>query len=98
MPLRLHVTAHYSKCQPRRAKSQNEPGDNRVKRPLPRRIDVWMARLQCEQFATVMKNESRPGNNHSRTHTAKVALDKRNHIALGIGNTQISGVPRSQCR
>jgi hypothetical protein len=81
--LRLHRAAHHAEAEPRLAVFRHEGGNDRVERALARRVAVRAALLQHEQLAAILQDEAQPRRCHARAHAAVVALDQRDHHAVG---------------
>jgi hypothetical protein len=60
MPLRLHVAPHQAEAEPGLAVLGDEPGDDRVKRPLARLQVIGMGLIEGKEASPVLEREAQP--------------------------------------
>ena len=53
-----------------------KPGNDGVKRPFARRVNIGVARLHREKFAAILKHKAEPGHDDAAAHAAIVALNE----------------------
>ena len=92
MTLRLHRAAHQAETEPRRAVLEHEGRDDRLERPLARRVVVRVAGAQGEHLAPVLKREAETRHHDAGAHTAVITLDERHHVAARVGRREINRV------
>src|ERR1700730_12092934 len=92
MALRLHVTSHHAKSEPRFALLHHESRNEGVERTFARRIHIGMSRLHGKQFTSILKSEAETGDDDAGAHAAIITLNDRNHITVLVRNTEISGI------
>ena len=92
MALRLHPAAHDAKRFPRFAIFHDEPGNDGLKRPFARRVNIGVARLHREKLAAILKHEAEPGHDDAAAHAAIIALNERYHVAFVIGGAHVNRV------
>ncbi|OLS60117.1 hypothetical protein PSEMO_50190 [Pseudomonas putida] len=90
MPLGLHIPPHHPKRPERFPVLGQEPRNDRVKGLLPRQKTIGMRRIQTELLPPILQRNPTPRQHHPRPKPVIVALNKRNHIPLGIRRSQIN--------
>src|SRR5436309_10508911 len=91
MGLRLVPSAHDAEGDadlPMRHKGRNDG----VQRSLVPGQNIWARRIQGEQAASVLENETCGCRYDARTKRSEVALNVRDHVALGIDGAKIGRV------
>ena len=75
-----------------------KPGNDRLERTFARRVDVRVARLHRKQLAAILEHEPESGNDDAAAHSAIIALDEADHVALVIGGAEVDRVAVFQRR
>ncbi len=92
LALRLHVAAHDAEGHPGLAVFGGEAGDDGLEGALAGGVDVGMAVLEGEEFATVLEHEAEAVGDEAGAHAAEVGLDLRDHDAVFVGDGEVGGV------
>ena len=61
-------------------------------RSFPWREHVWMAFLEPEIRASVLKRETAAGGDYGATEPAVVAIYKRHAVALGVSHGEVDSI------
>src|SRR5215472_11412126 len=94
MSLWLHIAAHDTECFPWFAIFHHESGNDGVKRTLAGRVRIRVLRVHREKFAAVLKHEAKTRYDNAAAHSAIIALDERDHVALVVSRAEINGIAR----
>ena len=87
--LRLHRAAHHAERAPQLAVAEQEPGDDRVERPLPRPQPVRMSRLRREAPRPVLEHDPRVAREHAGAPVVVGRLDQRDGVAVAVDHAEV---------
>ena len=73
-------------------------GDDGVKGPFARGVNIRVAGFHREKFAAILKHEAEARHDDAAAHAAIIALDEADHVAFVIGGAHVDGVAILQRR
>ena len=94
VPLRLHVAAHQAEREPGLAVLGDEPGDDRVERPLAGRQLVGVRGVEREQAAAVLEAESEVAGIVPRAEPLEIRLDQADSVEILVDHRHVDRVRR----
>ena len=92
LALRLHVAAHDAEGHPGLTVLAGEAGDDGLEGALAGGVDVGVAVLEGEELAAVLEHEAEAVGDEAGAEAAEVGLDLRDHDAVFVGDSEVSGV------